>query len=156
MPCYRRPVTEIKCHACGVPVHRGSAFEHDGHMYHVPCLVRSLQGEIEVLRGLYEALRPHVSDRSVLRGLCGLADVAEHEGHAKHEDARNALDWLRQAAGWKSEGESFTDLPELPRWTRFISPDLVTLASECNHDRGDEDQAPSLPISTDPSRRSTL
>lgn len=51
-----------KCTACAVPVHLGSIFEHDGRPFRVPCLVRSLQGEIDVLREQYERVRPHVSD----------------------------------------------------------------------------------------------
>ncbi len=38
--------------------------------------------------------------RSVLRGLCRFASVAECEGeHDGDEDRRAALDWLRQVAG---------------------------------------------------------
>ena len=93
-----------KCHACAVPLTHGAhTFESDGKQWHCACLIRSLQGEVSVLRERYEALRPHVSDRSVLRGLCGFAGVAEHEGmHDHDDDARAALDWLRQTAGWKS------------------------------------------------------
>lgn len=95
----------VKCHACDVPIHRGSEFVHNDRPYHVPCLVRSLQGEVDAIREQYERLRPRVSDRSVLRGLCGFADVAECEGQTQGEDARNAQDWLRQVAGWKSEDD---------------------------------------------------
>jgi hypothetical protein len=93
-----------KCTACAVPVHPGSVFEHEGKPYHVPCLVRSLQGQVDAITERYEALRPHVSDRSVLRGLCHFADVAVGEGqHDTCEDGRAAMEWLRQTAGWSPE-----------------------------------------------------
>lgn len=89
-----------KCHACAVPIHRGSEYLHRGHAYHVPCLIRSLQGDVDAITQRYEELRPHVSDRSVLRGLCRFADVAEDNGqHTADEDAVAAMEWLRSAAG---------------------------------------------------------
>lgn len=92
-----------KCHACAVPIH-GLPWNHEDRPYHVACLVRSLQGEIDVLREQYERVRPHVSDRSVLRGLCAFALVAEWERGSRqrppNEDERAALDWLQEAAGW--------------------------------------------------------
>lgn len=96
-----------KCHACAVHIHRGDEFTHNGHPYHVPCLVRSLQGQVDAITECYEQLRPHVRDRSVLRGLCRFADVAETEGqHDQDEDCCAALDWLRQAAGWEPESRT--------------------------------------------------
>ena len=89
-----------KCHACGVPIHRGSEYLHNDRPYHVPCLVRSLQGEVDAVREQYERLRPHVSDRSVLRGLCQFAIVAEGERRRPlNDDERAALEWLRETAG---------------------------------------------------------
>lgn len=92
-----------KCTACAVPVHPGSVFEHDGRPFHVPCLVRSLQGEVDVLREQYETLRPHVSDRSVLRGLCRFAAAWVAERRNRDEDCNSAFDWLRQTAGFREE-----------------------------------------------------
>lgn len=93
----------MKCAACAVVLLETLAREHDGQHWHTPCLIRSLQAELDTMRRLYEGLRPHVSDRSVLRGLSRFADLALDSGHVeleRDEDAKNALDWLRRAAGW--------------------------------------------------------
>lgn len=97
-----------KCPACAVLVHAPDPIlrVHEGRIWHNACLIRSLEAERDAVRALYEGLRPHVSDRSVLRGLCAFADQAIDGGYAdpEHdEDCRNAMAWLKQAAGWKSE-----------------------------------------------------
>lgn len=91
-----------KCTACAVPI-RGMPWNHNDRPYHVACLVRSLQGEIDVLRERYEAIRPHVSDRSVLRGLSQFAALWVERRRDRDEDCNAAFDWLRQAAGFLEE-----------------------------------------------------
>lgn len=93
------------CAACGVTIHPHGVYRHSGKSWHPPCLVRSLQADLDIVREKYERLRPHVSDRSVLRGLGRFADHALESGRLElgikvDEDAQNAIDWLRQAAGW--------------------------------------------------------
>lgn len=92
-----------KCAACAVPLNVGAhTFEQDGKQWHCACLLRSQRGEIEVLRRLYEELRPHVSERSVLRGLCRLAQIASGHDRLSHDqDVAAALEWLHQTAGYK-------------------------------------------------------
>lgn len=96
-------MADDKCPVCALATLRTLSREHDGRMWHTSCLIRSLEAERDAVRALYEGLRPHVKDRSVLRGLGRFADLALDSGHvdlSHDEDARHALDWLRQVAGW--------------------------------------------------------